>query len=130
MTDLTPLIKEDIAALFEITAIKNGYTRVRGPFLLPDGDTLDLYFKKDGDRYTATDMADASAYLWHNSAREETLAPELESPIAEICKRHKVEFERGAVITSAATPNDLADAIFRVGLAAMRIADLNRIQTE
>lgn len=130
MTDLTPLIKEDIAALFEITSIKNGYTRVRGPFLLPDGDTLDIYFKRDGERYIATDLADANAYLWHNSAREETLTPELAPHIADICKRHKVEFERGAVTALAPTPNELADAIFRVGLAAMRIADLDRIQTE
>ena len=49
MSDLSDLIKEDIAALFSITPADAGYTRVRGPFLLSNGDTLDLYFiESDG----------------------------------------------------------------------------------
>lgn len=130
MSDLSDLIKEDIAALFSITPPDAGYTRVRGPFILPDGDTLDLYFIEANGAFEATDMGDANSYLWMNSARAEMRAPELKPAIAKICKRHNVKFDRGSIIARAATVNDLADALFRAGLAAMRVADLDRSQAE
>lgn len=130
MPNLKELIKEDIGNLFEITDLEHGYTRARGPFLLPDGDTLDVYCKEGPDGFTATDLADGSGYLWMSCAREERLTPELKAAIDEICKAHRAEFERGCVIARAPTADGVADAIFRVGLASMRVADLYRIQPE
>ena len=75
-------------------------------------------------------MGDANGYLWMNSARTEMRAPELEPAIAKICETHNVEFDRGSIIARAASANEIADALFRVGLAAMRVADLNKRQAE
>ena len=56
------LLAAKLGALFTCEAI-NGYTRIRTPFLYPDGDVIDLYLQDDGRFTTLTDLGETVRWL-------------------------------------------------------------------
>ena len=49
------LIQQTIGELFTCSSV-NEYTRIRTPFLYPDGDVIDVYLKEKAGVVTLTDL--------------------------------------------------------------------------
>src|SRR5438093_322048 len=63
------LIQQSIGELFTCSQV-NEYTRVRTPFLYPDGDVIDLFVKSSGGVTTLTDLGESLRWL-----RMQSIAP-------------------------------------------------------
>ena len=55
-------IGQTLNELFTCTQV-NEHTRIRTPYLYPDGDVVDLYFVTDGRDSTLTDFGESISWL-------------------------------------------------------------------
>ena len=97
--------------------------RIRTPFVLPDGDYIDLYCSSEGGWITVSDLAETTGWLRmqsasaHRSSKQNIL-------IDGVCMTHGVQFHRGMLQTRCRSREELAAAVMRVAQAALRVADL------
>jgi hypothetical protein len=116
-------IRERIGELFRCAEFGE-YTRIRTPYLYPDGDHIDLFVKTFQDSFTVSDLGETTRWL-----RMQTVAPR-RSPkqkqmIEDACLTHGIEFYRGTLtVRSTLEPSDLVAAISRLSQAALRVSDL------
>ncbi len=67
------------------------YYRIRTPYLYPDGDTINLFCKFDGDLITVTDDAETTGWLqMHFEASRRS--PEQNRIIQDACQTYGVDF--------------------------------------
>ncbi len=122
MTSPCEIIHQSIALLYECKEV-NGFTRIRTPYLYPDGDLVDVYVKLDStDGLTITDLGETLRWL-----RMQTTSPKrslrMNQLIADVRVTHGVELYRGALSLRSEEKN-LASDVIRVAQAAVRVADL------
>lgn len=111
-----------LGALFQCR-VQGRYTRVRTPFLYPDGDVIDLFVLESGDTQVVSDLGETTRWL-----RMQTLSPK-RSPkqaqlIEDVCLNHGVEFFRGTLTARVRPGENLTAAVIRVAQAALRTADI------
>ena len=75
----------------------NGYTRIRTPYLYPDGDIIDLFLKQAGDSSTVTDLGETLRWLRMQSIAQRR-SPRQNQLIEDVCMNHGVEFFRGMLM--------------------------------
>ena len=114
-------IAGQLGALFSC-APQGEYTRVRTPFLYPDGDVVDLYLHKEGGTLIVSDLGESLRWL-----KDQTVAlkrtPRQRHLIEDICMTNGIELFQGMLVARA-SPEELAAAVMRVGQAAVRVGDL------
>lgn len=116
-------IQRDIGTLF--TCSEHGaYTRIRTPFLYPDGDIIDLFCKIQGDGIVVTDLAETTSWLSMQSVAEKR-SPKQTQLIDDTCMTHGVEFFRGMLQARCRPDEQLAEVVTRVAQAALRVSDLS-----
>ena len=120
--EICETIQRGMGSLFECAAFE-GYYRIRTPYLYPDGDTIDLYCIPRDDIITVTDLADATGWLWMQTAALRRTARQ-NRLIQETCRTHNIEFYRGTLQARCKPGDDLADVVNRVAQAAIRVSDL------
>ncbi len=112
----------NMGGLFECSSV-DGYTRIRTPYLYPDGDVIDLYLKEGEGLSTLTDLGETLGWL-----RMQTVANKQTNRqrrlIDDVCVTHGVELYKGMLMTRVREPEDLAPAVTRLSQAALRVADL------
>ena len=124
MTPLCTLIQEQMGALFQCTEIGD-FIRIRTPFMYPDGDYIDIFYKLETDKETVTltDLAETVRWL-----KMQTIAPRRSSKqkqmIQDICMTHGVEFYQGMLLVRYRFGDNLAMAVTRVSQAALRVSDI------
>jgi hypothetical protein len=102
------------------------YTRIRTPFLYPDGDAVDLFAKQNAGSLggIVTDMGETVRWL-----RGQTLAPKRTPKqtalIQDICLTVGVEFYRGSIVARYASEQQFSEVAASVAQAAMRVSDLS-----
>jgi Domain of unknown function DUF1828 len=115
-------IEEKIGKLFTCSEV-NGYVRIRTPYLYPDGDVIDLFFREQNGSYTLTDLGETLGWL-----RTQTVAlkksPKQRQLIADVCLNHGVELFRGMLTARLRSPDEITDALTRLSQAALRVGDL------
>ena len=98
------------------------YVKVRTPFLYPDGDIVDLFVRDEGSQVVVSDLGESLRWL-----RNQTLAmkrpPKQRQLIEDIKLTNDVELIKGMLVVRA-RPDALADAVMRIGQAAVRVGDL------
>lgn len=115
-------IAQTMGELFECSSI-NGYTRIRTPYLYPDGDIIDLFLEENGGYTTLTDLGEALGWLrmqtvaMHKTSRQRQL-------IEDIRLTHGVELYRGMLVVRVRGPGELANAVTRLSQAVLRVTDL------
>lgn len=115
-------IASNMGELFDCEPV-NGRTRIRTPYLYPDGDVIDVFLVDDGFPTTLTDYGDTLGWLWtQTAARERT--PRQQRFIQDIALTHGVELHRGMLVARVKNPEALSDAVTRLSQAAMRVSDL------
>jgi len=115
------LLAASVGNLFKCETL-SGYTRIRTPFLYPDGDVIDLFLRDDGRFTTLSDLGET--VRWLNS---QTVAARRTSKqdhlLIDACRTIGVEFTRGALNIHTA-PEMFADDVTRLAQACVRVSDL------
>jgi hypothetical protein len=99
------------------------YTRIRTPFLYPDGDVIDLFAKPNESVITLTDLGESLRWLRMQTPSAKR-SPRQRKLIEDVCLTHGVELFKGMLIARAKSPQELGAAVTRVAQAALRISDL------
>lgn len=120
--DIHESIRKEIGALF--TCSEHGdFTRIRTPYLYPDGDYIDLFLLCDDDTTIVTDLAETTGWLRlqsgssHRSRKQKRI-------VEDACVIHGVELDRGMILARRRTGESLGALVNRVAQAALRISDL------
>lgn len=99
-------------------------TRVRTPFLYPDGGVVDLFVRPNASGGgVVSDLGESAAWLRMQTASIRR-SPKQSSLIEDAARTVGVERFKGALMARFDTDRSLADAIQRVGLAAVRVSDI------
>jgi hypothetical protein len=122
MVDPCQTISDQVGSLFNCSNIGD-YVRIRTPFLYPDGDVIDLFFRESDGTFALTDLGESMRWL-----RMQTVSPS-RSPkqrqlAQDVALTHGVEIFKGMLTTRVDNMDELPSAVVRLGQAAVRIADL------
>jgi hypothetical protein len=118
------LIAAQMGKLFTCEPINyHPYIRIRTPFLYPDGDMIDIFYKDNEDTITLTDLGETLGWL-----KMQTIAQQLSLKqrqiIADICLTHNVEFHQGMFSIQVKHAEDLASSVIRFSQGLSRVSDL------
>ena len=108
--------------LFECK-VHGDFTRVRTPFLYPDGGVVDVFVRLAGDRFTVTDLGEALGWLKLQSISSQR-SPKQQRLLQDVCLTLGVELFQGQLLARGEGSPHLTDAILRVGQAVIRVTDL------
>lgn len=121
MTSICEEFRGQMSALFTCEQ-KGEHVRIRTPYLYPDGDYIDLFFKPNQDPLTITDLGETTRWL-----RMQTISPRRSAKqrqmIQDICLTHGVEFFKG-MLEVRCQPSELGGTVTRLSQAALRVADI------
>lgn len=120
----TPCIRiaETLGDLFSCTEV-NGFTRIRTPYLYPDGDVIDLFYKVSQGQPVLTDLGETLRWLI-SQITNEFLSKKQEQAIQDILLTHDVEQYRGAFVVRVSARESLASALMRLAQASIAISNL------
>lgn len=120
--DICARLKQGLSILF-MCSEQGEYTRIRTPYLYPDGDIIDLFCKAQGDMIAISDLGETLRWL-----RMQTISvrrtPKQNALIEDACITHGVEFYRGMLLARCGPDDELAAVASRVAQAALRVSDL------
>ncbi len=122
MTTACDHIAENMGELFSC-ALVNGRTRIRTPYLYPDGDAIDVFLTGDEFPATLTDFGDTLGWLWTQTVSNRRTNRQ-QRLIEDVCLTHGVELYRGMLTVRVSDPKALAEAVGRLSQAALRVSDL------
>lgn len=122
MTTPCESITEQMGLLF-ICSPLNQHIRIQTPFLYPDGDIIDIFYKEEGDVVTLTDFGETMRWLRMQtvSLRKSSKQRQL---IADICLNHNVELYRGMLMLRVRSTENLANSVMRLSQCMMRVSDI------
>jgi hypothetical protein len=115
-------IAENMGELFECSPV-NGHTRIRTPYLYPDGDVIDVFMVNDRYPTTLTDFGDTLGWLWTQTVANRRTNRQ-QRLIQDVCLTHGVELYRGMLTVRVNGPAELSEAVTRLSQAALRVSDL------
>lgn len=127
LADVTPptLCEEltrDMGRLFACARM-DASTRIRTPFLYPDGDVIDLFVQDHEGALAITDGGETLRWLRDHAVSLE-LSDRQTRVIEDVCLTHGLEFVRGMLLGRVRPGERLAATTLRVAQGALRVADL------
>ncbi len=111
-----------LSSLFTCTP-HGEYQRIRTPYLYPDGDNIDIFIKKDGDIFIASDLGETTRWLRMQTISKKR-SPKQQTLIEDACQTHGIEFFRGMLIVRCRKEDSLSSIVFRLTQTALRVSDL------
>jgi len=114
-----------LAALFQCTA-HGEYHRIRTPYLYPDGDNIDVFCKAQGEVTLVSDLGETTRWLRMQTVSPRR-SPKQKALLEDVCVTHGVEFYKGMLQARHRQGDGLSAVVFRVAQAALRAADLCRV---
>jgi hypothetical protein len=120
--DLCAVLHAAQSPLYECTPAPREGVRVRTPFLYPDGGVIDVFVLPRDGRFEVTDYGEALGWLRMQSVSG-TLSPKQRRMVEDVCLTLGVELFRGQIVLRC-DASSVAQAVVRVGQAALRLADL------
>ena len=122
MTVPCEIITETFGSLFHCEPV-NGYIRIRTPFMYPDGDSIDLYLRENGEALTLTDLGEALHWLWTHQVGDRRTKRQ-EQLVQEVATRAGVELFRDMLVIRLRDPQEMAQAVTALSQAVLRVADV------
>ncbi len=116
------LLTTQLGLLFSCSPLEQ-FTRIQTPFLYPDGDIIDLFYKEENGSITLTDLGETGRWLRMQTTTQRRSVRQRQL-IGDICLNHGIEFYRGMLLVRLKLSDDLAPAIIRLSQGALRVADL------
>ena len=125
MAALAPceLIARHMGKLYKCLSI-DGYIAIQTPFVFPDGDIIELYYKDTAKGGVLTDLGETLRWLSGQTPAEKRTKKHLQL-IHDTCSTHKVNFSDDEVSIIVPQPELMAASITRSIQAAIRIADVS-----
>ncbi|NQT39091.1 MAG: DUF1828 domain-containing protein [Planctomycetes bacterium] len=116
-------ISEQMGGLFTCEKTARGYVRIRTPYLLPDGDIIDLFLRDDGKYHTLTDLGETLRWLRCNAltARKTIKQRQL---IADVCRTCGIELFKGQLTLRTEAESGFAEKVTRLAQACLKVADI------
>jgi hypothetical protein len=111
-------IADTIGQLYTCSEV-NGFVRIRTPYLYPDGDVIDLFFKPETQ--TLTDLGETLRWLDLQTFRQ-SLAKKQEWFLQDIQVTYGIELYDGMLLVRV--QNNLAEAITRLAQGAIATSNL------
>jgi hypothetical protein len=100
------------------------YTRIRTPYLYPDGGVIDLFHGDGLHGETLSDLGETLGWLRSQTPSQRRTGRQRRL-IEEICVTHNVELFRGSLMARVREPDQLAATLTRLSQACVRVADLS-----
>ena len=124
MTMICEIIASQMSALYTCIPVRE-YVRIRTPFLYPDGDVIDLYWREnpDGIGATISDLGETLRWLRMQSTSTRRTAKQRQL-LADIQVTQGVEIFRGMLSARVHRHSDIAEVVHRVSQAALRVSDI------
>ena len=126
-TDLQAALCAALPALFEIdpAPTPDGRQCIITPFMLRDGTMVQIFVAEHDGKFVLGDGTDLGGWLWEQSCGAE-LSPQQLYLLDQICRQdlEMVAGYRGELMLHCDRPEDLAEAVFRLGQAMLRVSDL------
>ena len=116
------VLRTEMGELFECSPLGD-YTKVRTPFLYPDGDRIDLYLKEKDGGVTLTDLGETMRWL-HMQTTALRRSPKQKQIIDDICMNHGVEFYKGMLTVRVPPDQPFSSVLTRLAQASLRVADV------
>ena len=116
-------LRLSLPALYECSPAPVEGVRVRTPLMYPDGDLVDVFVLERGEGRIVTDHGDALGWLARRSTSEK-LSPAQSAIVQDICRTQGVELYRGRLLRRCESDLEVADAVQRVALSAVRVSDI------
>ena len=123
---LQDALRDQLLMQYRCRRIDRESVRVDTPFLLPNRDPVFLVVQHRDDRLVVTDDHLGLTWLASNLHSGE-LTPMLRGHVVSVLNCLDITFRRGELTVSCDQPGDVADAIFRVADAVVRVAELRRL---
>jgi len=99
-------------------------TRVRTPYLYPDGGIIDLFVRRNnGGGGVVSDLGEATAWLRMQAASVRR-SPRQSLLVEDAARTAGVELFKGALMSRFDSEESLAVAVQQVGMAAIRVSDV------
>lgn len=99
------------------------YTKIQTPFLYPDGDIIDLFYREKEGMITLTDLGETLRWLRMQMVTQQT--PRRQNQlIDDICLTLGIERFRGMLMTNVESAENFTEATIRLSQAALRVSDL------
>lgn len=115
-------IAQSLGELFSCSSV-SGYSRIRTPFLYPDGDVIDLFYKESQGVPTISDLGETLRWL-----RMQSLSPRRtqrqQKLIDDVCLTHGLELYKGMLIARIRPSDNFASTVMRLAQGVLRVADL------
>jgi hypothetical protein len=103
---------------------EEGFTQIETPFLMPDGDVIDLYYRKEGETtFLLTDLGETLAWLRLQLA-DPHLPEMVHTWVQDICSSLGIEQSKGMLVVHVAAPESLTDDLLRLAQGVVQIASL------
>lgn len=124
-------IHKELKELFDCSELDE-YIRIETPFLYPDGDIIDLFYKENSLDRVISDLGGVSDWLGLQTISKSRTEKQ-DQQIEYICESYRVEFREGEFFIDLSKGNEtrnLTDAIFDLGQAIIRISGLWFLQID
>lgn len=116
-------IAENMGELFDCSPLGD-YTRIRTPYLYPDGDVIDLFLSQtENGSSTLTDLGETLGWLRTQTVSERKTDRQRHL-IEDVCLTHGVELYRGMLMVRVKDFNEMSESVSRLSQAALRVSDL------
>lgn len=120
--DIGRTIRNELGASFACDQCGD-YLQIRTPYLYPDGDSIDLFCRCDGETVTISDLGETTGWLWMQGLASRRTARQ-NALIEDACVTHGIEFQRGRLQARGPLGDNVANMVLRVAQAALRVSDL------
>ena len=117
------IITQSLGNLFTCQELDNGFTRIRTPYIYPDGDIIDLFFKVSRERRLVTDLGGTKLWLLSQSVHQ-SLSDKQKEAFQDILLTHNVDDYQGSLVIWLSTKDNLAEVTIRLAQAAIAISNL------
>ena len=130
MTSPCQELAKNIGTLFVCSEFKD-FIKITTPFIYPDGDVVDLFYRKTDRGFILTDLGET--IRWIESQSVNGMRNEKQKELIETIRlTHNLEVKRDMFIVrvdSSADSIKLASSILELGQALVRLSDLWILQT-
>lgn len=117
------LLAAQLGSMFKCSPLDE-YTRIRTPFLYPDGDVIDVFLASTERGPAITDLGESMRWLRSQTAAMKR-SPKQKLLVQDVCTTLGVQFMSGMLVVYVDGEAGFADASMRVAQAAMRVADVS-----
>jgi hypothetical protein len=116
------ILADKLGPLFSYDQV-HGFTRIRTPFLYPDGDVIDVFLQEKSGVMTVTDLGETMRWLRGQSISPRRSAKQ-RALIDDVCLNHGVELFHGMLVARVKPGDNLAFVVMRAAQACLRAADV------